>query len=58
MILPWITIPADNIRIQLPLSIFEGDVKMMFRDTKTIDNTIEQLQNVKALLAEKEAHQK
>lgn len=58
MILPWITIPADDVRIQLPLSIFEGDVKIMFRDTKTIDNTIEQLQNVKALLAEKEAHQK
>lgn len=54
MILPWITIPADDIRLQLPLSIHDRDVKMMFRDTKTIDNTIEQLENLKQLMAEKE----
>ena len=57
MFIPWVTIPADDIRIQLPLNMFDKDVKIMFRNAEAIDKTIEQLQNVKTLYQEKEAHE-
>lgn len=57
MFIPWVTIPADDIRIQLPLGMFDKDVKIMFRNAEAIDKTIEQLQNVKTLYQEKEAHE-
>ena len=52
MIKPWITLPVAHISVQLPMSIFEGDIKIMFKDVETIDNAIEQLQNLKELLKE------
>lgn len=52
MIKPWITLPVDHISVKLPMSIFEGDIKIMFKDVETIDNAIEQLQNLKELLKE------
>ncbi len=57
MFVPWVTIPADDIRIQLPLSICDGDIKLMFRNVEVIDKTIAQLQNVRELLQEKESHE-
>ena len=56
MIIPWIEIPADDVRIQLPINMHEKDVKLMFRNAEVIDKTIKQLQNVKELYAEKESH--
>lgn len=54
MILPWVNIPADDVRLQLPLSIHDADIKIMFRNTEVIDKTIEQLQNLKEIMREKE----
>ena len=50
MILPWVNIPADDVRLQLPLSIHDADIKIMFRNTEVIDKTIEQLQNLKEIM--------
>ena len=47
---PWVTIPIDDVRIQMPLSIFDGEVRIMFKDVESIDKTIEQLQNLKELI--------
>jgi len=54
MFAPWITIPAEDVRVQLPMSIFDGNIKIMFRNTEVIDKTIEQLENLKELMREKE----
>lgn len=51
---PWITIPAEDVHIQLPLSIFDGNVRIMFANVEAINNTIEQLENLKQLICEKE----
>lgn len=53
---PWITIPVDGVRIQMPLSLFDGEVRIMFRDAETIDKTIEQLQNLKELIGNRVDH--
>jgi hypothetical protein len=54
MFAPWITVPAEDIQIQVPLSIFESDFKIMFRNVEAIDKTIEQLENLKELMCEME----
>jgi hypothetical protein len=54
MFAPWITIPADDVRVQLPMSIFDGDIKIMFRNAEVIDKTIEQMENLKELMREEE----
>lgn len=58
MFSPWITVPAKDVYVQLPLGIFDGDIQLMFRNSEVIDSTIEQLQNLKKLFEEKESHQK
>lgn len=50
MFKPWITVPAEDIHVQLPMSQHEGEVKIMFRDAVAIDKTIEQLENLKAFV--------
>lgn len=47
---PWITIPAKDVRVELPTSLFDYDIRIMFKDVDTIDKTIEQLQNLKELM--------
>lgn len=54
MITPWVTVPAEDVYVQLPMGLFDKDIKIMFRNVEAIDNTIAQLQNLRALLAEKE----
>lgn len=54
MFAPWITVPAEDVRLQLPMSIFDGDIKIMFRNVEAIDKTIEQLENLKQLMREME----
>lgn len=52
MIAPWITLPAKDVYVQLPLGIFDGDIKIMFRNTEVIDSAIEQLQNLRGIMKE------
>lgn len=44
---PWVTVPADDIRVHLPMSIFDGDIKIMFRSPEVIDKVIEQMELLK-----------
>lgn len=53
MFMPWITIPAEDIRVQMPMSAHDGNVRIMFRDAAAVEKTIEQLENLKELLASK-----
>lgn len=50
---PWITVPAEDIRIELPLSLYDDDIRIMFKDEEAIDKTIEQLQNLKELMGDR-----
>lgn len=47
---PWIAIPADDISISLPMSMFDYSVKIKFVDVDAIDNVIEQLQTLKEVM--------
>ena len=47
---PWISIPADDISISLPMSIFDDSVKIKFKDIDAIDNAINQLQILKEIM--------
>ena len=53
---PWITIPAEDVSVQLPLSMADNDIRVMFKTTEAIDKTIEQLENLKRLMTEMAAH--
>jgi hypothetical protein len=48
----WITVPANNVRVKLPMSLFDDDVEIMFRDKETINNVIDQLQKLKEIIPE------
>ena len=50
MFKPWITVPAEDIRIQLPMNMSDTEIKIMFRDAEVVDKTIEQLKKLKWLL--------
>ena len=50
MFKPWITVPVEDVRISLPLSMEDDTIRIMFRDVDAVDKTIEQLQNLKELL--------
>lgn len=50
---PWITVPVKDVHIDLPLSMQDHDIRIMFRNVETVDKTIEQLQNLRELLKEK-----
>lgn len=54
MFKPWINIPAEDIRIKLPLSLYDKDVQIMFKNVEAIDRTIMLLEDLKVLLAETE----
>lgn len=43
----WITLPVENVNIQLPTSMVEGDVKVSFNNVEAIDDAIEQLNKLK-----------
>jgi hypothetical protein len=52
----WITLPAKDVRIQLPLGIFDGDVKILLMNEKVIDSAIEQLDEAKQAMSEEGGH--
>lgn len=49
---PWITIPTEDVHIDLPLSMQDKDIRIMFRNPEVIDKTIEQLENLKKYMIE------
>lgn len=51
MFKPWITVPAEEIRVSLPANPYDRKVTIAFRDAETVDKTIEQLKNLRELLA-------
>lgn len=52
MFKPWISIPVDDARVSVDYTF--GDIRIMFKSAKTIDNVIEQLMNLRALVEEME----
>ena len=54
MVIPWISIPAAKAHIQLPLSLEDREIRIMFKDIATIDDTIEKLQDLKKRMGDKE----
>lgn len=49
---PWITVPVEDVRVHLPLSMADSDIRIMFRNADVIDKTIEQLENLKKYMIE------
>lgn len=47
---PWVTIPAEDVRIQLPMDIYDGNIKLLFRDPVVVDKVMEQLVELKNYL--------
>ncbi len=43
----YISVPVDDIHVDLPLAMSENTVKLMFRSPEVIDTVIEQLQRLK-----------
>ena len=52
MFKPWISIPVDDVKVTVDYEF--GDVRIMFKNTASIDKTIEQLQNLRELVKEME----
>lgn len=50
MFKPWITIPVNDISMSLPKSIFDTEVRIMFKDESAVNNVIEQLEELKAVM--------
>lgn len=44
---PWITVNVDDVRVHLPMSIHDKDIRIMFRNAEVIDETIKQLEELK-----------
>ena len=49
---PWVSIPVENVRVTVDYNY--GDVRIMFKDTETIDKTIEELHRVREVVKEME----
>ena len=43
----WVTVPVNDVRIQMPTSMSDHDVHLMFRDIETINSVITQLESIK-----------
>ena len=56
MFQPWITLPAKDVHIILPLGIFDKDIEIMFKNVAVVDSAIEQLHRIREMLVEKEAY--
>lgn len=53
MFKPWISIPIDNAKVAVDYETCE--IRIMFKDVKTIDGVISQLENVRELTVEMES---
>lgn len=54
MFRPWITLPAKDVHVILPLGVFDSDVELMFRNLEVVNSAIEQLERIKQMMLEKE----
>lgn len=54
MLQPWIEIPVSDIRVRAPMSIFDGNFKIMFRNNDVIDETIKKLEELKTRMPSEE----
>lgn len=52
MFKPWVSIPVDDATVTVDYNY--GDIRIMFKDVKTVDDTIAQLENVRELMIEME----
>lgn len=52
MFKPWVSIPTEDVIVTVDYDY--GDVRLMFKDVKVIDNVIEQLTNLRELTEEME----
>lgn len=48
----YVTVPADDIRVQLPMTMNDKTFKFMLRDVETIDSVITQLESIKEMLSD------
>ena len=46
----YVTVPADDIRVQLPMTMSDKTVKFMLRDVETINSVIAQLESIKEMV--------
>lgn len=46
----WVTVPVSDVRIQMPNSMTDRDVKILFKDVETIDSVIAQLESIKEMI--------
>lgn len=52
MFKPWISIPVEEAKVSVDYNF--GDIRIMFKSAKTVDNVIEQLMNLRSLVEEME----
>lgn len=52
---PYITLPATDIVIQFPMTLFDGDVRISFANEAVIDSAIKQLVALKETIKEEGA---
>ena len=54
MFQPWITLPASDVHVILPLGFFDGDIELIFRNLEVVNSAIEQLERIKEMMLEKD----
>ena len=52
----WVTVPAKDVRIQMPTSMADHDIHLMFRDVETINSVIAQLESIKETIDDSVIH--
>lgn len=52
MFKPWVSIPIDDAMVSVDHNY--GDIRIMFKDLKAVDNVLEQLKNLRELTEEME----
>ncbi len=56
MINLWVTVPVNDIRIIMPVSMEDHNVNFMLRDVETIDSVIAQLESIKESIDDSVEH--
>lgn len=52
----WVIVSSEDVRIQMPLSMDDRDVKIMFRNVETIDSVITQLESLRETIGNSVEH--
>ena len=51
---PWLTIPMTDAKVAIDYDF--GELRIMFKDSATVETAIKELEELKLLLKEKEEH--